>query len=189
MIERIRLWLIWIKRWRHCRGFGVQSPFAYSFIRYVINEHYPYYAYKKLRKKHKAQGPVAVKCGEFYLRLANYLQPAHVAVDISNDDWRQEYILAGCRRAVVSHDDDMQRAQLFITDACRLQDYADIISMAVADERKVIIVENIRKSRFHREQWHDFAQQDIIDVTFDMHHMGVAFLNTGLHKAHYTVNF
>ena len=40
--------MIWIYRWRHCRGFGVQSPSDYSFIRYVINEHYPYYAYDEL---------------------------------------------------------------------------------------------------------------------------------------------
>ena len=47
----VKRWLIWIYRWRHCRGFGVQSPTDYSFIRYVINEHYPYYAYKDLAEK------------------------------------------------------------------------------------------------------------------------------------------
>ena len=42
-----RLW-IWITRLACCRGFGIQSPSAYSFVRYVVNEHYPYYAYADL---------------------------------------------------------------------------------------------------------------------------------------------
>ena len=41
---------VWLSRINHCRGFGVQSPSAYAFIRYVVNEHYPYYAYEDLRK-------------------------------------------------------------------------------------------------------------------------------------------
>ena len=40
-------WWRWLCRCKYCRGFGVQSPSAYSFIRYVINEHYPYYAYSE----------------------------------------------------------------------------------------------------------------------------------------------
>ena len=189
MIERIRLWIIWMMRWRYCRGFGVQSPFAYSFIRYVINEHYPYYAYKKLKKKHKAKGPATIRCGEFYLRLANYLQPAHVLLCMDDDDWRKDYILAGCRCATVSQDADIRQTQLLITDAEQLDENAKRMMAGNSNERKVIIAENIKKSPFHRKQWHDFAMRDGIDVTFDLYHMGVVFINTGLHKAHYTVNF
>ena len=42
-------WWRWLRRCGCNRGFGVQSPSAYAFIRYVINEHYPYYAYQELR--------------------------------------------------------------------------------------------------------------------------------------------
>ena len=47
----IKRYIIWLRRMSYSRGFGVQSPSAYRFIRYVISEHYPYYAYADLRKK------------------------------------------------------------------------------------------------------------------------------------------
>lgn len=36
------------KRWRHGRGFGVHSPFAYDFITRTLRERLPYYAYHNL---------------------------------------------------------------------------------------------------------------------------------------------
>lgn len=36
------------KRWRHSRGYGVHSPFAYSFVCETIKEDWPYYAYDRL---------------------------------------------------------------------------------------------------------------------------------------------
>ena len=40
--------ILWTFRMGYSRGFGVQSPSSYSFLRYVVNEHYPYYAYQNL---------------------------------------------------------------------------------------------------------------------------------------------
>ena len=49
MLESISYYIQSISRWllrcRYSRGFGIQSPSAYSFERYVVNEHDPYYAY------------------------------------------------------------------------------------------------------------------------------------------------
>ena len=66
----VRAW-IWLRRIGHCRGFGIQSPWAYSLVRYVINEHYPYYAYERLAKDFPEADAVRRKMGEFFLRLAN----------------------------------------------------------------------------------------------------------------------
>ena len=68
-----RLW-IWITRLTCCRGFGIQSPSAYSFVRYVVNEHYPYYAYADLADSFPQLGKRERKLGEFYCRLANFAQ-------------------------------------------------------------------------------------------------------------------
>ena len=73
----VRAW-IWLRRIGHCRGFGIQSPWAYSLVRYVINEHFPYYAYADLDAGFPGADAVRRKTGRFFLRLANYVQPATV---------------------------------------------------------------------------------------------------------------
>lgn len=98
----IRRMIVWAWRCRHSRGFGVQSPWAYSFIRYVVNEHYPYYAYKQLESKVKAvSGPERRLC-QLYFRMANYLQPRSVVDFGSPFEPFRAYVSAGCRRAEVS---------------------------------------------------------------------------------------
>ena len=94
----IRRMIVWAWRCRHSRGFGVQSPWAYSFIRYVVNEHYPYYAYKQLESKVKAvSGPERRLC-QLYFRMANYLQPRSVVDFGSPFEPFRAYVSAGCRR-------------------------------------------------------------------------------------------
>lgn len=66
---------IWLKRCTHCCGFGVQSPSAYRFIRYVINEHYPYYAYEELKEHMNMLSKHQHKLGRLFFRLANFWQP------------------------------------------------------------------------------------------------------------------
>lgn len=43
--------LIWIRRFRHRKGYGVHSPFAYTFLRDVIYEGNHYYAYADIEKE------------------------------------------------------------------------------------------------------------------------------------------
>lgn len=40
---------VWLSRFRYRRGYGVQSPFAYSFFRDILFEEMPYYGFDKLR--------------------------------------------------------------------------------------------------------------------------------------------
>ncbi|WP_314787370.1 hypothetical protein [Segatella buccae] len=84
MKYHIKTVAIWMRRIRHSRGFGVQSPWAYRFIRYVVNEHYPYYAFAELEQEMGYAGKLANKMGRLYFRLANYLQPRVVFSFYSN---------------------------------------------------------------------------------------------------------
>ena len=43
-------------RWRHGRGFGIHSPFAYNFICLTLRERLPYYAYPVLREELRRSG-------------------------------------------------------------------------------------------------------------------------------------
>ena len=86
---------VWLSRINHCRGFGVQSPSAYAFIRYVVNEHYPYYAYEDLRKQHADVSGVRLKLCRLYLRLANYAQAAQWLWCGEPGDAERSYVNSG----------------------------------------------------------------------------------------------
>ena len=90
----------WFLRCRYSRGFGIQSPSAYSFVRYVINEHYPYYAYADLQKRVPVESRVALRLLRLCLRVANEVQPRYILDFIDGlSAERQEYFSAGARRA------------------------------------------------------------------------------------------
>lgn len=47
MNQLTRIW-VYLSRLHRSLGFGIQSPTDYAFVRYVINEHWQYYAYQQL---------------------------------------------------------------------------------------------------------------------------------------------
>ena len=73
-MNKLKRYFRWLCRIGYCRGFGVQSPSAYRFIRYVINEHYPYYAYSDLRSELPDVSWLERKRMELYFRIANFRQ-------------------------------------------------------------------------------------------------------------------
>lgn len=59
------------RRYNRSKGYGVHSPFAYNFIRNVLREKYPYYAYNELKEQRKrAKVLLAKKAGQH--RLISY---------------------------------------------------------------------------------------------------------------------
>lgn len=98
MFYYLSTWWRWLCRCKYSRGFGVQSPSAYSFIRYVINEHYPYYAYSELEERYEMPGRLQHKLGRLLFRLANYWQPEKC---YSIESLYFPYINAGCYKTVL----------------------------------------------------------------------------------------
>ena len=97
----IRRALVWLRRSRHSRGFGVQSPWAYRFIRYVINEHYPYYSYDDFKIRWGNTCRKERKLCRLYFRISNYLQ-SPFAVDYSEScDIFSDHVNTGCSNTAV----------------------------------------------------------------------------------------
>ncbi|MCQ2255870.1 MAG: hypothetical protein MJZ29_10265, partial [Bacteroidaceae bacterium] len=63
-------WLNRLLRAPRTRGFGVQSPTDYHFIRHVVCQKQPYYAYRTLESKTAHLSKREVEILRFYLRLA-----------------------------------------------------------------------------------------------------------------------
>lgn len=69
---------------RHRLGFGVQSPWAFYLVRFVLREKWPFYAFKELAALRRKAPSNAAACsrkhGERLFRLANWMKPRHVVV-------------------------------------------------------------------------------------------------------------
>lgn len=70
------------KRWRHGRGFGIHSPFAYDFITTTLRERLPYYAYSKLDAlaAEKQQGASVQRRLRLIFRIAVRFNPTTAAI-------------------------------------------------------------------------------------------------------------
>lgn len=164
---------VWLGRIGHCRGFGIQSPTDYRFVRYVINEHWPYHAYEQLPQE---QDWLKRKLGRLYLRVANYRQPLEIIDKVG----MAHYIQAGCRKArVVEQTDVVQMAVVPIE--C---DFDRLLSRC--NEHSVVIFQDIWR---HKTLWRCIVHDPRACQTFDLYYCGIVLFDSRRAKNHYIVNF
>ena len=189
--------LVWLRRSRHSRGFGVQSPWAYRFIRYVVNEHYPYYAYDDLSRLYEGYPKQTQKLCRLYFRIANFWQ-AEQALDYSaaseNDVIRLygTFMKRGCNKlevVPVRHAADFSSVRLM-----RLSvegDYRQVFEKAVslANASTMIIVEQIKRDKESRTFWKSIVDDPRCISTFDLYYCGIIFFDKKRYKENYVVNF
>lgn len=189
--------LVWLRRSRHSRGFGVQSPWAYRFIRYVVNEHYPYYAYDDLSRLYEGYPKQIQKLCRLYFRIANFWQ-AEQALDYSaaseNDVIRLygTFMKRGCNKlevVPVRHAADFSSVRLM-----RLSvegNYRQVFEKAVslANASTMIIVEQIKRDKESRTFWKLIVDDPRCITTFDLYYCGIIFFDKKRYKENYVVNF
>ena len=172
-MNRLQQGLVWLWRIRHCRGFGIQSPTDYRFVRYVINEHWPYYAYAKL-----GEGDDRLRCklGLLYFRIANEVQPKTIV------DWVgfHDYLQAGCRKARFCDEAvDIDLALVSVkTDYQRL--------FQECNERSVVVFHDIYR---HPSYWHCIENDKRVTVSFDLYYCGIVMFDPKRQKHIYIINF
>jgi len=174
MNQLTRAW-VWLRRIGHCRGFGIQSPTDYWFVRYVINEHWPYYQYAELGK---GDDWLRRKLGKLYFRMANWRQPSLV---VSSD--YHDYIQAGCHRAEILHDGDSPEFVRLSVEDCKPK--LELLYNKV-DERTVLVIESIWRNN---ELWQEVVADHRTGVTFDLYYCGIVMFDKKRDKHHYIINF
>lgn len=176
------------------RGFGVQSPWAYRFVRSVVSERRPYYAYLD-HKEHLQSLPKSCRriC-RFMVRLANFVQ-AKVWISLGSDvEMYERYIHAGCVGSEISHTasavdgltaDDAWAVLVSATDNDAVVQALQL--MKQADEKCLLVVDNIRRDKAARQTWRQLKSQIPSTVVFDMHDCAVMFFHTVNHRQTYAV--
>jgi len=162
--------LVWLTRIHRCRGGGIQSPTDYAFVRYVVNEHWPYYAYDELTDTDW----LTQKLGRLYFRLANWRQPS----EMLSDKYRK-YWLAGCH--YIHFTEQLAKVELARVD---IEDYKSLLCLC--DDSSVLVVEGINRNR---DLWQSLLKDDRIGITFDLYYCGIVFFDNRRYKHHYIINF
>ncbi len=196
---RFKYRLRWLSRIFYCRGFGVQSPSAYRFIRYVINEHYPYYAYDDLRKEFPETSLIDEKIYRLYFRVANFMQPCRFINYGKPAEILSRYVNAGCRCTEIINIEEMSDASYgYLTDGAaplllrvNLYEGAYDRPLSLIDnmpENAIMMVDGIKHNRRTRNIWRQLRDDTRTGVTFDLYYCGIVFFDKRI-KQNYIVNF
>ena len=168
--------LVWIVRFRHRRGYGVHSPFAYHFLRDVVYETAPYYSYTELDQNLRWWQRLRIRRGlHLLLRIANYVQPSMLLLP-QGTSLEAVYMKEGCPKALLGESAISQQCTM-----CFLKAPDDKVLSAL-DEDSVLVLDNLQQYR----QW--FRSLPAI-VRFDLYDLGIAFFNPKYNRQYYIVNF
>ena len=172
-MTQIKRCLVWLSRIHRCRGFGIQSPTDYSFVRYVINEHWPYYAYEQF----KSDDWLTRKLGLLYLRLANYVQPTEMLADEYQKYWH-----AGCQRT--KYTSYINRVELARIDIDDTNAYESMVEKC--GQHSILVVEGIWRNL---SLWHQIESDKRTSVTYDLYYCGIVLFDKTRYKQNYIINF
>lgn len=173
IVNQLKAAGIWLRRIGHCRGFGIQSPSDYWLVRYVINEHWPYYQYETLGQN---DDWLTKKLGRLCFRIANWRQP----VVIESSVYR-EYFQAGCRKVVWGESSELVVLSLEGDWRSRL---SYIYNKVSADS--VLIVTGLSKAR---DVWREIVNDERAVLTFDLYYCGIVLFDKKRDKKNYIINF
>ena len=173
LMNQLKRCFVWLSRIHRCRGFGIQSPTDYSFVRYVINEHWPYYSYKQFSN----DDWLTRKLGLLYFRLSNWVLPKEML-----QDEYQRYWSAGCKKTRFSSDiKAVELARVDIADAGGWRSLA-----GKCDSHSVVVVEGIWRNW---DMWHQIVADERVSITFDLYYCGIVFFDKSRFKHNYIINF
>lgn len=195
MNYKVQRYLHWLRRIKYCRGFGVQSPSAYRFIRYVINEHYPYYAYDELRKELTRLDSLTRKRMELYFRVANFRQASLWLDFCERNDVIATYVGRGCHATQVRRITDLQQItaddRIEVLRICPTAGSEAVLEAALqqADDHTLFIIEDIGYNDTAKRLWQTLLESDITSVSYDLYYLGIAFFDRKRYKNNYIVNF
>lgn len=195
MNYKVQRYLHWLRRIKYCRGFGVQSPSAYRFIRYVINEHYPYYAYDELRKELPRLDSLTRKRMELYFRVANFRQASLWLDFCERNDVIATYVGRGCHATQVRRITDLQQItaddRIEVLRICPSAGCEALLEAALqqTDDHTLFIIEDIGYNDTAKRLWQKLLESDLTSVSYDLYYLGIAFFDRKRYKANYVVNF
>lgn len=183
----LRRMIYGVLRAPRCRGFGVQSPSAYHFIRSVACERWPFFAYKDLAAKWE-ESRRERSLHQFYLRLANWLQPETCVMPKQRLS-AVDYLKAGCNKVIIL--EKHPKPDLVIIDAADYiaEDGYELCRKRLSAMLKTVIcvVESIYQDRNTRLLWQKIVSDPHTSACFDLYDCGLVFFDKNFAKRCYNI--
>ena len=188
LIKAPRRTLRWLRRFRHRRGYGIHSPFAFGFVTGVVYEAGAYYAYAPLAQKWRGMlngCPLRPKDLRLLLRLANFQHPARCwCVGYAADGAEAAWLKAGSSGThYTTHAGG--KADMIVANqnwpAC-----ADALTDALAEGGMMVLTQVGGRQR---RAWLKLLQHPKAQVAFDLYDFGIVFFRPELRRQHYVVNY
>lgn len=198
-LSSLRYWfkrsMVFVRRFTHSRGFGIQSPSAYRFDREVINAHRPYDAYADLKHAFPHEDRLTLKLARLYFRIAHATQALRWALFTHQNDVYRAYVQAGCHTAnlvdgnEVGEMDKLEAADVLVTvmEDDRWPMCEAFVSRA--HQRSMLIVEGIYASKKGKMRWNELVNDERTGVAFDLYDCGIVFFDHTKSKQVYIINF
>lgn len=198
-LSSLRYWfkrsMVFVRRFTHSRGFGIQSPSAYRFDREVINAHQLDNAYTDLKHAFPHEDRLTLKLARLYFRIANATQARQWALCTHRNDVYRAYIEAGCHTTIpVDGDEESELDKVAASDVLVMTMEDDRWPMCEAfvsraHERSMLIVEGIYASKNAKVWWKELINDARTSVAFDLYDCGIIFFDHTKSKQVYIINF
>jgi hypothetical protein len=181
-------------------GFGIQSPWAYSFVKDVLYEKLRFYAYDDLLLQFPGRKDNVIRRDEQLFRLVNFFKPEEIIVLGGCCPCSMKYMQAASKSAKVidtdticlsdiAHLSDSQLPSatfmhiesatfIYIEKELHPSDIDAIIALKNSDPNYLwtLVIDGINKE--NRPLWQHLKATSFHAVLFDMKYRGVAFFDS-----------
>ena len=167
---------VFLKRIRHCAGFGVQSPTDYAFVREVIYERWPYAQYAELEAKFHDTNWFLLKLSQLLLRVSNYAQASRIGIIGNLPPVMEAHLKAGCRKSEI-----VRPSKSPCVGGLPLPSDSPPMQGERGEGLLVIATEL-------NEDWQAYISQEHI-ISYDLYYLGIAFYDEKRYREEHVINF
>lgn len=179
-------------RFRHRRGYGIHSPFAFGLVTKVFYERGAYYAYAPLRKMRRQIAHNTTERGDrLMLRLINAFQPNDCFIGGEQTQLTAQYLRAGkpsCQFWLIESLDAAEELDMLYLDMPDWEPWATK-ALTKMSNKGCIVVRGIHRNARMLKAWRRLTEQEVVRVSFDLYDYGVACFRQDLHKQDYIICF
>lgn len=158
-------------RWRHRRGFGVQSPWAFSFVRDALFDKSRFYLFDELGGTHS---------DEQLFRIIHWLRPKEIIAH-TDSQVTKAYLIAPLKRKVKRE----EGCDVYYYDAAHLCQLEKDIQAACFTPASVIIADGTLIG--NSNAWNGLLSTHSVTTAFELRDRAVALFDTARQRQTYTL--